>query len=189
MKLLPSRTCAFVAFLMTLSCSAVSCNDDDDKIPSFPVPEGELDTGELDSIQVTFSLLNSKGERTKTFSSGEDIIFDLTILNKRSQTFWYGSYYDLLGDDMFRVFTEKGMPIGTSWHYPEEDVLIFRGIAPLSEKHWQCPWLSSSSTQPSSPFILNDKNRTLSKGKYYAVAPVHIGEQKDIVCTKQFEIR
>lgn len=177
----------FITSLLTLSFMIMSCGEDDSP-PEFQVPAETIYSSNLDSIQVDFALLNIRGEQTTSFAYGEDIIFDLKVYNKRDRNFWIPSWKYLLGDNMFRVFTSEGQDLGTSWYYEDIDVLMYRAILAHSEKHWQCPWLSASTKEPTHPFVHKKKNRKLTKGKYYVVAPVHINDDKLITCVIYFNI-
>ena len=175
--------------LFPLSFALLSCDDEEEVVPEYQIPRKDVYSFEVDSIQVEFELLNARGEQTTTFNYGEDIIFDLKVYNNGNYPFWRDAW-DILGHDMFGVYRSNGHYEGIPWHYYEGFVdAILRGIGAHSLKHWQCPWSSKSSVKPTFPLMLNKDNHILSKGSYYAVAPVHIYDHLIGTCVIHFNIK
>lgn len=188
MKSNPLPFISIISIVLSLSLALVSCNDEEDIVPEYQIPHKDVYSFEVDSIQAEFALLNARGEQATTFAYGEDIIFDLKVYNNGNYPFWR-DVRQILGNDMFRVYRSNGHYEGTPWHYDDIGTLVFHGIAAHSMKHWQCPWSSASAIKPTPPLMLNTYNHRLSKGSYYAVAPVHIYDYLIGTCVIHFNIK
>ena len=170
---------------LALAVSLAGCNKDDDEV-YIDVPSEDVFTQTCDSVRVDFHLLNERGDTTTVFREGEDIIFDLTIQNLGHSSIAYGLDKDLLGPDIFRVYTADGRNCGTACTYDEFNLLVAGSLLKDYPFHWQVSWRGKFT--PRYPFDKTYKgNNHLSSGMYYTVAPITCGHIRT-KCQIHFQI-
>ena len=155
--------------------------------------ESEL-TGALD---VEFSLMNEKGEKTNEFSEGENIIFRMEIKNSSDDdvVLAHTNIADILGHNAFRVYTIDGKDMGTPWDDLIDDYLGAFVLSAHQTRVAECPWMNTSGLTDtnnentySGLFIKNRANTKLSTGEYYSEFNIKLGNE-DIVCKQAFNIK
>ena len=179
-----------VVFLMSIMFMAfvvVGCSSDDvDDDINDPVNSKYLYSD--DNYQVDFFLTNISGEETAIFKYGENIVFNLIILNKTNeQVLIEGGVTQLLGNNVFRVYSKDGKDIGVSWEYGDIETVMFY-LFPHQERQWSCPWMSDVLCYPSKPFVMKEGVKLLSKGTYYSTFDIRIDETTIISCKISFKI-
>lgn len=130
-----------------------------------------------DSVRVDFSLTNSRGDTTATFSYGEDIVFDLKVQAQTSDWLSYGNDYVLFesGEDyLFRVRSEEGEDFGSPVSMSEIGELVGIYMARnLPPRHFRSSWLGAF--KPSYPLKYSSRQKSpLPRGRYFVEAPVHV---------------
>ena len=150
----------------------------------------------LDSVDVSFTLLNPDGKETTTFAYGENIKFLVEILNRSSKNVRLTTAYPLIGgEEAFMVYTKEGEQIGRPWDvlstpqvYPEP----VYSVNPGKTLSWNSKWKGYPDIDPLNyvPFILwQEKEREdLAKGAYYSKFTVCLGSNIYVECRKDFVI-
>ena len=188
--------------------------------------KGELESMDIDSIisergnlvaedlanyiVPDLRLINEEGKATTVFSYGENIKFELTFRNISDHTIRFAET-DVLGNDLFRVFTKDGMDLGCPWDYTMSKALypaVPITIAAGESASWSCKWkglllddsnglinsdnpnTSVSETELISKTILfvQTKERTnLPKGDYYCQFDIALGDNVK-TCWQDFTV-
>ena len=94
-----------------------------------------------DAYDIGYSLRNEKGNRTTTFKEGENIIFDITILNGTGYKLYMADERDILMSVM-SVFRSDGEYVGNPFQsafYTME--LRWITVEAHSRFHWSCSWI------------------------------------------------
>lgn len=168
-------------FLLYMSAMTIffifSCKDDDG--PYIDIPTEDVFTLTRDSVQVDFRLINEQGDTTTLFREGEDIIFDLKVVNTSLLWIHAGDYDDFLSKDLFRVFTDDGRNKGVCWHFPYDwlggdQVEHDFGLVSMIPAHFQCSWQGRAVSKPTYPLVQLKETKALPQGEYYVMAQVHI---------------
>lgn len=94
-----------------------------------------------DAYGIGYSLKNENGDRTTTFKEGENIIFDVTIINSTGYELHLAEERDILMGIM-SVFRSDGEYVGNPFQsafYTME--LRWITIEAHSRFHWSCSWI------------------------------------------------
>ena len=188
----------YVLLILSLVLSSTlaflpSCGNDDEQQQDTPTPAPVLVPGESvfdmvkDSIAVSFRLENEKGDTTTVFAEGEDIIFDLTIKKIGKEiNYVTTAFEDILGNDVFRVYTLDGKDLGMSWRYPKirQEVLIHY-FHPGVTYYFKCSWLGHVSHYPMEAY----PQEPLPADQYRVVAPVWIGNDTTLPLEIYFTVK
>ena len=143
---------------MAVMVSSCSSEDDDDNNSS--------------DVELNFSLLNENGKESTIFKEGENVCFDLEIVNNGNSDFVYCLNFDggdlVLDNDFFCVYTEKGERIGTPWTgmFCEMSLQKEWHIPAKTTHHVRCSWLSSSVFTNTHPLCKFEESPSLSQGVY-----------------------
>ena len=153
-----------------------------------------------------FRLINAEGKATTVFSYGENIKFDLTLRNISDHTISFAET-DVLGEDLFRVFTKGGVDLGCPWDftmskqvYPPLPITIAAG----GSASWNCKWkgllydTSNGLVNSDNPdiavgetdeikFIQTTERTNLPKGDYYCQFDIALGDDVK-TCWQDFTV-
>lgn len=199
--------------VIAVTCGIMSCEKDADSFTSDSdvtrisaddsikavIADSLANLARLDSVEVNFMLLNEEGKQSSTFAYGENITFQVTLLNHSKKVVKLTTSWQLIGgDNAFMVYTKEGETVGRPWDiltvpmvYPEP---IYSIIADNSF-YWKCKWrgyvIGLSEDDPSlntMPFLLlQEKERVnLAKGTYYCKFTVCLGSNIYVDCRKDF---
>ena len=165
------------------------CSSDEDDVPSIRlgnVNKSGTFSFEDDIVAVNFYLTDSKGEQRSVFQYDEDIVFKLTIFNKTEDYIDIGATpVPLLGNDVFRVYSENGKDLGTSWFY-KNFYFIEYVIHPQTTYTYACSWLQSDHMVYTYPFNIRE-TEPLASGNYYSRFDLHF-PHKSVTCEIGFKI-
>lgn len=151
--------------------------------------EGE-DINNTEGIITTFHLLNENGEETTTFKSGENIFFDLEIVNNCDTMMVFTSenqnniviqqgiskdgadlFFPLSNEDLFSIYDKKGEKIGNPYTGLYCNTSFMKVIEPHSNYHARCNWKETGEGfwQPdvTFPFCKLGSMEDLPVGEYY----------------------
>ena len=170
--------------LATMLVAFVGCSDYEDNY--IDIPSEDVFTLIRDSVQVDFRLINEHGDTTTTFREGEDIVFDLCITSYANQRLPFGDDRDLLGDDMFRIFSSKGKDLGVAGIYTEYNRLMYGSLIKEYPLRWQ--YSLQGRFSPQYPFNKEYRRDALPIGDYYVIAPVHLLNLDVFTCQIHFTI-
>lgn len=172
-----------------LSCGdgeAVEPNNDVASNDSIPQEQNDSDVSteyllvlRQDGILVKFCLLNERGDTTRTFAEGENIILDLTIINNRDKPLLYGPPQPF-GLNTFRIFSKGGMDMGIPWIYYEDwpdNLYHLEGGGML---HYQCPWYGDTPHLPHLPVTKDVDTPHLTEEVYTALVSVNFYDVPEI---------
>lgn len=199
--------CMMVA---AMACSIMSCEKDSDpSITDIDVTRISVEDSikaaatdsinnrsRLDSVDVSFTLLNPEGKETTTFAYGENIKFLVEILNRSSKNVRLTTAYPLIGgEEAFMVYTKEGGQIGRPWDvlavpqvYPEP----VYSINPGKTLSWNSKWKGYPDIDPLTvwPFLLwqEEEREDLAKGAYYSKFTVCLGSNIYVECRKDFVV-
>lgn len=201
-------TCMMVA---AMACSIMSCEkDSDSSITDIDVTRISVEDSikaavtdsinnrsRLDSVDVSFTLLNDDGKETTTFAYGENITFQVTIFNRSTQNVRLTTAYPLIGgEEAFMVYTKEGEQIGRPWDvlfvpqvYPEP----VYSVNPGKTFSWNYKWKGYPDIDLSLytwPFLLwqEEEREDLAKGAYYSKFTVCLGSNIYVECRKDFVV-
>ena len=184
-------------FLLTAGvCTIVlSCSSDDAVGETILVDRWTVQ--DYDSISVDFSLLNAEGQAVRTFKEGEQILFRLTVTNKRNTTLRIQNPVYIVGEDLFQVYSSDKQPVGRPWD------MYIQYFGPLTH-YWsahksyvyECAWLGQvidpdeDIDPPLSGLVLlkNHERQPLPVGSYYTEFKIILNDQNTITCRKYFSI-
>ena len=116
-----------------------------------------------DTYDIGYSLRNERGDRTTTFKEGENIIFDVTILNGTGYEIRLGEEREILWSAA-SVFRSDGEFVGNPT-FTNNWTSEYRSFAieAHGRHHWYCAWLGGFS--PLNP---------LPKGTYYSMLKARV---------------
>lgn len=175
--------------------SACSKSDDVTDINNHSEKEGAGTVGTSGDQMVDFQLQNEDGIECYEFKEGDNIIFRLEIKNDTDEDVILPPFSEVLGLDVFSVYSQKGVKIGTPWDvimtsFRESDV-----IRAHSSAVFVCPWFdipalyfNGKEHYYSEFFYKKDDKSPLHKGEYYSKFDIKLND-KTITCYRKFEIR
>lgn len=153
-------------------------------------------TEDTKDVSVLFQLQKENGEEAYTFNVGENIVFRLEIKNSGSETVVLPSQHELIGNNIFRVFSHADhKDMGTPWD-PESGIystlLPHTLLSPNSSKVYLCPWLNKSETSlplGSYPYFKPNRTKPLPAGNYYSEFEIKLGNTHKVTCKCNFTIK
>ena len=153
-------------------------------------------TEDTKDVSVLFQLQKENGEEAYTFNVGENIVFRLEIKNSGSETVVLPSQHELIGNNIFRVFSHADhKDMGTPWD-PESGIystlLPHTLLSPNSSKVYLCPWLNKSETTLSPDLYSNfklDGTKPLPAGDYYSEFDIKLSNTHKVTCKCSFKIK
>ena len=175
--------------------SACSKSDDVTDINNHSEKDGAGSIETSSDQMVDFQLQNEDGIECYEFKEGNNIIFRLEIKNDTDVDVILPPFSEVLGLDVFSVFSQEGEIIGTPWDvimtsFRESDV-----IRAHSSAVFVCPWIdipalyfNGKEHYYSEFFYKKDDKSPLHKGEYYSKFDIKLND-KTITCYRKFEIR
>ena len=174
-----------------------ACGNSDD-IPDTNDYSEKEETGTIEKSSgqmVDFQLQNEDGMECYDFKEGENIIFRLEIKNDTDEDAILPPVSEVLGLDVFTVFSQEGVKIGTPWDvimtsFRECEIIGAHGSAVFVCPWFDIPALYFNGTEQyySEYFYKKDDKSPLPKGEYYSEFDIKFNE-KTITCNRKFEIR
>lgn len=175
--------------------SACSKSDDVTDINNHSEKDGTGTIEKSSDLMVDFRLQNEDGMECYDFKEGDNIIFRLEIKNDTDEDAILPPFSEVLGLDVFTVFSQEGVKIGTPW-----DVImtIFRECEIIGAHNsvvFVCPWFDIPALYYNGPhhyyseyFYKKDDKSPLPKGEYFSEFEIRLNE-KTITCSRKFEIK
>jgi hypothetical protein len=157
----------------------VACDSDDDSGDNHVVAD--------------FQLQNEKGVECYDFQEGDNIIFKLEIRNDGDEEIILPPISEVIGFDIFRVYTKNGEGMGTPWDERFSSYVGHSMIRAHSSYIVVCPWFDvpalSSRTEGfySDLFLKKTEKTPLPKGDYHSIFDIKLN-QKKVTCSQSFKI-
>ena len=174
-----------------------ACNKSDEvtDINNHSEKEG-ADTIEKGSdLMVGFQLQNEDGMECYDFKEGDNIIFRLEIKNDTDEDAILPPFSEVLGLDVFTVFSQEGVRIGTPWDVIMTSFRECEIIGAHNSAVFVCPWFdipalyfNGTDHYYSEYFYKKDDKSPLPKGEYFSEFEIRLNE-KTITCNRKFNIR
>lgn len=185
-----NKNAFIVSVVLLVAIHFAGCSDSNDNNNPINDETGELEfTHDTKDVSVIFQLQNENGEETNIFKEGENIVFRLEIKNSGSETVVLPSQHELIGNNIFRVFSHADhKDMGTPWD-PESGIystlLPHTLLSPNSSKVYLCPWLNKSETSlplGSYPYFKPNGTKPLPAGNYYSEFEIKLGNTHKVTC-------
>lgn len=173
--------------------SACSKSDDVTDIHSEKEETGTIEesSGEI----VDFQLQNEDGIECYEFKEGDNIIFRLEIKNNTDENAILPAFSEVLGLDVFSVYSQEGIKIGTPWDVIMTSFREYEIIGAHSSFVFVCPWFDipalyfdGTEHYYSEYFYKKDDRSPLPKGEYFSEFDIKLNE-KTITCHREFKIK
>ena len=174
-----------------------ACNKSDEvtDINNHSEKEG-ADTIEKGSdLMVGFQLQNEDGMECYDFKEGDNTIFWLEIKNDTDEDVILSPFSEVLGFDVFTVYSQEGVKIGTPWDVIMTNFRECEIIGPHSSVVFVCPWFdipalyyNGTHHYYSEYFYKKDDKSPLPQGEYFSEFDIKLNE-KTITCNQKFNIR
>ena len=148
------------------------------------------------NVKLNFTLQDEQGYVKTTFKEGENIVFDLKVVNNDSLDFIYTLNFQddsdiILDDDLFTVYTTLGNKVGKPW---DNMFCEMKGqkrwvLAPAhSTSHIRTAWYGSPKMRMSYPLCKFEEEVKIKKGTYFTIFNVkykpYLGKKE--LATKKF---
>ena len=175
--------------------SACSKSDDVTDINNYSEKDGAGTIENSSDLMVDFQLQNEDGMECYDFKEGDNIIFRLEIKNDTDEDAILPPFSEVLGLDVFTVFSLEGVKIGTPWDVIMTSFRECEVIRAHSSAVFVCPWFdipalyyNGTEHYYSEYFYKKDDKSPLPKGEYYSDFDIKFNE-KTITCSRKFEIK
>ena len=175
--------------------SACSKSDDVTDINNHSEKDGTGTIEKSSDLMVDFLLQNEDGMECYDFKEGDNIIFRLEIKNDTDEDVILPPFSEVLGLDVFTVFSQEGVKIGTPWDVIMTSFRECEVIRAQSSVVFVCPWFdipalyfNGTDHYYSEYFYKKDDKSPLPKGEYYSEFGIKFNE-KTITCNRKFEIK
>ena len=175
--------------------SACSKSDDVTDINNHSEKDGTGTIEKSSDLMVDFRLQNEDGMECYDFKEGDNIIFRLEIKNDTDEDAILPPFSEVLGLDVFTVFSQEGVRIGTPWDVIMTSFRECEVIRAQSSVVFVCPWFdipalyyNGTEHYYSEYFYKKDDKSPLPKGEYYSEFDIKFNE-KTITCNRKFEIK
>jgi len=175
--------------------SACSKSDDVTDINNHSEKDGAGTIENSSDLMVDFRLQNEDGMECYDFKEGDNIIFRLEIKNDTDEDAILPPFSEVLGLDVFTVFSQEGVRIGTPWDVIMTSFRECEVIRAQSSVVFVCPWFdiptlyyNGTEHYYSEYFYKKDDKSPLPKGEYYSEFDIKFNE-KTITCNRKFEIK
>ena len=174
--------------LLSLGMFCACSSDDEDVIPqSEEIKESEADSMS-GKIRINCSLLNDSGEEVSSFNYGDDICFELRVVNNSEKVLFFFDDIVFIGGALFRVYSAEGKDMGTPWTSIGKEYIAV-GIEPNTTSRLICKWIAPISDRP---LEKNKENSPLPKGDYYTSFKIKYTNleniAQDVFLEKEFRI-
>lgn len=168
----------FVLISFLLAIISAGCTSDDDS---------------ENPLTVNFQLQNADGDECYSFHEGENIIFRLEIKNNTDDDVRLPPIDEILGFDIFHVYSKNGEDMGMSWDGIVTNFLPFYAIPAHTSDVKICPWfnipsLATNGIGYSEYFYKENDKSPLPKGDYYSKFDIKLGD-KTVTCHRSFKIQ
>lgn len=174
--------------------SACSKSDDVTDINNHSEKDGTGTIEKSSDLMVDFRLQNEDGIECYDFKEGDNIIFRLEIKNDTDEDAILPPFSEVLGLDVFTVFSQEGVRIGTPWDVIMTSFRECEVIRAQSSVVFVCPWFdiptlyyNGTDHYYSEYFYKKDDKSPLPKGEYFSEFEIKLNE-KTITCSRKFEI-
>ena len=174
-----------------------ACNKSDEvtDINNHSEKEG-ADTIEKGSdLMVGFQLQNEDGMECYDFKEGDNTIFWLEIKNDTDEDVILSPFSEVLGFDVFTVYSQEGVKIGTPWDVIMTSFRECEIIGAHNSVVFVCPWFdipalyyNGTHHYYSEYFYKKDDKSPLPQGEYFSEFDIKLNE-KTITCYRKFDIR
>lgn len=169
--------------LLSLGMFCACSSDEENVIPqSAETKESEADNTSS-KIQIDCSLLNDSGEEVSSFNYGDDICFELRVVNNSEKVLFFSDDIVFIGGNLFRVYSAEGKDMGTPWTSIGKEYIAV-GIEPNTTSRLICKWIAPISDRP---LEKNKENSPLPKGDYYTSFKIRYPNLENIVKDKFLE--
>lgn len=154
-------------FVLIINMGITACSSDDHN--------------ETENIQIKLSLVNENGEETTVFNVGENIYFQIKIVNESDNMISIPGKSAPNGSilsDVFGIFSMNGDLIGTPYDSLSE---YDTEILPHQSLTLTCCWLMYPEKKAKDyyPFIVNKIKIPIEAGDYYTSCPLSIGNHDE----------
>ncbi len=174
-----------------------ACGNSDDNPDTNDYSEKE-ETGTIEKSSgqmVDFQLQNEDGTECYNFKEGDNIIFRLEIKNDTDEDAILPPFSEVLGLDVFTVFSQEGVKIGTPWDVIMTSFRECEIIGAHNSVVFVCPWFdilalyyNGTHHYYSEYFYKKDDKSPLPQGEYFSEFDIKLNE-KTITCYRKFDIR
>lgn len=174
-----------------------ACNKSDEvtDINNHSEKEG-ADTIEKGSdLMVGFQLQNEDGMECYDFKEGDNTIFWLEIKNDTDEDAILPPFSEVLGFDVFTVYSQEGVKIGTPWDVIMTSFRECEIIGAHNSVVFVCPWFdipalyyNGTHHYYSGYFYKKDDKSPLPQGEYFSEFDIKLNG-KTITCYRKFDIR
>lgn len=174
-----------------------ACNKSDEvtDINNHSEKEG-ADTIEKGSdLMVGFQLQNEDGMECYDFKEGDNTIFWLEIKNDTDEDVILSPFSEVLGFDVFTVYSQEGVKIGTPWDVIMTSFRECEIIGAHNSVVFVCPWFdipalyyNGTHHYYSEYFYKKDDKSPLPQGEYFSEFDIKLNG-KTITCYRKFNIR
>lgn len=175
--------------------SACSKSDDVTEINNHSEKEGAGTIEKSSDLMVDFQLQNEDGTECYDFKEGDNIIFRLEIKNDTDEDVILPPFSEVLGLDVFTVYSLGGEEFGTPWDVIMTSFREYEIIEAHSSVVFICPWFdipalyfNGTEHYYSEYFYKKDERLSLPKGEYYSKFDIKLNE-KTITCHRDFIIK
>ena len=173
---------------------ACSKSDDVTDINIHSEKETDETIKESNGQMVDFQLQNEDGMECYDFKEGDNIIFRIEIKNDTDEDAILPPFSEVLGLDVFNVYSLEGESIGTPWDvimtsFRECEIIWAHGSAVFVCPWFDIPGLYYNGTENyySEYFYKKDGKSPLPKGEYYSEFDIKLND-KTITCRRKFDI-
>ena len=163
----------------------------DDEVSSSSNDEEKEDS----SIKVDFRLQDANGSECYDFQEGDNIVFRLEIKNNTNEMAILPSIFEIIGYDVFRVYSVNDEDMGTPWDQLFGDCCAAYMIDSHSSAIIVCPWFDISALAYnghehfySGCFHKKEEKKPLPRGNYYSKFDIKLKDET-ITCYKTFIIQ
>ena len=173
-----------------------ACNKSDEVTDSNNHSEKEgADTIEKGSDLIGFQLQNEDGMECYDFKEGDNTIFWLEIKNDTDEDAILPPFSEVLGFDVFTVYSQEGVKIGTPWDVIMTSFRECEIIGAHNSVVFVCPWFdipalyyNGTHHYYSGYFYKKDDKSPLPQGEYFSEFDIKLNG-KTITCYRKFDIR
>ena len=174
-----------------------ACGNSDD-IPDTNDHSEKEETGTIEKSSgqmVDFQLQNEDGIECYEFKEGDNIIFRLEIKNDTDKDAILPPFSEVLGLDIFSVYSLGGREFGTPWDVIITSFCDCEIIGAHSSVVFVCPWFDiptlffdGTEHYYSEYFYKKDDKSPLPKGEYFSEFVIRLNE-RTITCNRKFVIK
>lgn len=174
-----------------------ACNKSDEvtDINNHSEKEGADTIEKSSDLMVGFQLQNEDGMECYDFKEGDNTIFWLEIKNDTDEDVILSPFSEVLGFDVFTVYSQEGVKIGTPWDVIMTSFRECEIIGAHNSVVFVCPWFdipalyyNGTHHYYSEYFYKKDDKSPLPQGEYFSEFDIKLNG-KTITCYRKFDIR